>query len=157
MKKSKFVFLIIAALVLVAMISMAFVPIVQAQEVSPPADEGQVVVADQPETGLLPTWGSAGEFLSWLIGPGLVFAVAWFMSFVTDKFNFWEKVPHDIKVILPFLVAALMVYLGNILLTQFPAIVNDPMLNKIFQALLFYFTTQKQHDKWDQAQLGAKK
>lgn len=151
MKKNTFVCLAVAVLVVLA---LSAIPIngAQAQEDTPPLaqDTGDVVTAP-PDDQLLPTWDGLEDFLAWLVGPGLTISVAWFMSHVVDKFKSWQKVPHDLKVILPFVVAVAVVYLGDTLLTQFPTLVNDKTLNLIFQSLIFYWTTQKQHVKFEQA------
>lgn len=126
--------------------TMLFVPAIKvaAQTESPPTTGSTDV-----SVPLLPPLKNAGDVINWLIGPGLTVAVAWFMSFLADKFAFWKKVPHDIKVVAPFVVALGMVLLGTTLLKNFPAFLQDKQLNTIVLSLVFFLTTQKQHAKFD--------
>lgn len=149
--KTKFVFLL-AALVLVA---MAFLPLthVRAQAETPPVTE-PVPVVTEPSTPLLPPMTNATDVINWLIGPGLTLAVGYFMSFMTDKFAFWKKVPHDLKVVLPFVVAIGMVLLGTTLIKNFPVFLQDKQLNTVVLSLVFYLITQKQHADADKRALA---
>lgn len=91
-------------------------------------------------------------FLAWIVaGPGVVFLVGVTMSLLASNIKVWATLPHDVKAVVPFLLAGIYAYVASYLLT-IPAIVLNPQLNVMFQAALFYLASQYQFGKVDKDQ-----
>ena len=91
---------------------------------------------------------SFGQFISWLAtGPGLVVAMAFVESYILERFPFWLKLDSTIKSGLVIFFAGLFSY-GMSFLSGLTAIVNDPQLNLVFIALLFYVGSQYSYKRY---------
>jgi len=91
---------------------------------------------------------SLGQFITWLAtGPGLVAALAFVESYILERFPFWLKLDSTIKAGLVILFAGLFSY-GMSMLSGLSSIVNDPQLNLVFIALLFYVSSQVAYKKY---------
>ena len=89
-----------------------------------------------------------GEFIAWLAtGPGVVVAMSFVQSYILERFPFWKTLDSSIKAGLVILFAGLFSY-GMSFLLGLTAIVNDPQLNLVFIALLFYVGSQYGYRKY---------
>jgi hypothetical protein len=96
----------------------------------------------------MPTFTTLGEFISWMAtGPGLVVAMGFVESYILERFPFWLKLDSSIKAGLVILFAGLFSY-GMSFLSGLTAIVNDPQLNLVFMALVFYVSSQYAYKKY---------
>ena len=133
-------------LLFVSILMLMFIPLftVGAQEEIPP-----LVPVD--------AFANLPAFFSWLVTPLGICAASWFISFLLDKWRWWaDKIPHDIKILIVVLLAGLLAY-GVSLMNNLPALVNDPLLNTFFLGLVAFFTTQKQHARFEAAAKTAEK
>jgi len=89
---------------------------------------------------------SVSDFLNWLIGPGLPVVVGICVSLLASRIPEWNKLPSGIKAIVPPILAVTFAYVGKFLLTV-PVIVSNPDADFIFNMVLFYLSTQWQHEQ----------
>jgi hypothetical protein len=95
-----------------------------------------------------------GGFLLWLAtGPGLVVAMSFVESYILERFPFWLKLDTSIKAGLAILFAGLFAY-GMTFLSGLTAIVEDPQLNSVFVALVFYVGSQFAYRKYTKRELS---
>lgn len=97
---------------------------------------------------------SLSSFLVWSIGPGLPIVVGILVSILFSNLVIFNKLPHDVKAAIPFVIAVLYAYIANAILKT-PDIVNNADVNFIFNTFLVYYATQKQFDRTEQAKLTA--
>lgn len=102
----------------------------------------------------MPEFTTFSEFVMWLVsGPGLVMAVGALVSYVLEKFDFWTRLPKDIKTILTLALPFVLAFSGVTVLLHMGVIVKDAVLDKLFTALLFYFASQFFHIRVNQRHL----
>jgi hypothetical protein len=89
---------------------------------------------------------TVSDFLTWFIGPGLPVVVGICVSLLASRIPQWNELPSYLKAIVPPILAVTFAYIGKFLLTV-PVIVSNADANFIFQMVLFYLSTQWQHDK----------
>ena len=71
----------------------------------------------------LPDWTQLNEVIIWLIGGGVAVVVAAFFSFMAENFEFWHKIPKYGKLIISFVLSALIGF-GAYYLLSFPDIIT---------------------------------
>ena len=96
----------------------------------------------------MPEFNTLGEFITWLAtGPGLIVAMSFVQSYILERFPFWKTLDSSIKAGVVILFAGLFSY-GMSFLSGLTAIVNDPQLNLVFIALLFYVGSQYSYKRY---------
>ncbi len=96
----------------------------------------------------MPEFKTFADFLLWLIsGPGLVICVGVFSSYVLAKLKVWNGLPGDVKFVAVLALPGVFLIPGVYIALHMGLIVQDDVLNRIFVALLFYFTTQVTYGK----------
>ena len=93
-------------------------------------------------------FNTLGEFITWLAtGPGVVVAMSFIESYILERFPFWLTLDSTLKAGLVVVFAGLFSY-GMSFLAGLTALVNDPQLNMVFIALLFYVGSQVAYKRY---------
>jgi hypothetical protein len=89
-----------------------------------------------------------GEFIAWLAtGPGVIVAMSFIQSYMLERFPFWLKLDSTLKAGIVIVLAGLFSYAMSFL-SGLTALVNDPQLNVVFVALVFYVGSQVAYRKY---------
>lgn len=133
----------------VALVVTLMLPLVavSAQDQNPPVTTTEVITTSPP---LFPdAFKDITSLLNWVVTPIGIFFVAELLSHLLDKSAWWrDKVPHDLKVVIPVVLSAGLAY-GALWLKDLTVFVNDPFLNTVFLGLIGYWSMKKQHDRFD--------
>jgi len=85
------------------------------------------------------------DFLSWLSFAGLPWFVGIVVSLLASRVELWNKLPSDVKAFVIPCIAVIFAFVFRSL--NVPFIVDNPDVNFAYQVILFYLSSQKQHDR----------